>query len=208
MMLCSRTAARSDKPRPSHQRKRFSVASSWVRTTATRGTCHTDDNTCHGSSLGGPRQRPAPCNTTARKPRRARKRVRPFPKQPHPTEGVRRIPPHHSELKDTAVPKKRDSSLAPQNYCIVTRYTHHAPAACSAGRRLQKRKSGLSRTYLLLVVERFPMRRYLPLEEHGRELPGLLVLGRPHLLQERRDAGRVLRVGLQGGLRLLDLVGQ
>ena len=48
--------------------------------------------------------------------------------------------------------------------------------------------------HLLLVVELFPVRQDLLLEEHRRQLPGLLVLRGPHLLQQRGHAGRILRV--------------
>ena len=59
--------------------------------------------------------------------------------------------------------------------------------------------------HLLLVVEFFPVRQDLLLEEHRRQLPGLLVLRGSHLLQQRGHAGRIPRVRLQQGFRFLNL---
>lgn len=71
-------------------------------------------------------------------------------------------------------------------------------------RRLSPR-SLLSHANLVRIAERFPVPHDVPLDEHRRELPGLLVLGGSHLLQQRGHAGRVLGVLLQHDLRFLDL---
>lgn len=59
--------------------------------------------------------------------------------------------------------------------------------------------------YLLLIVERFPVRDYLLFEKNGSKLSGLLVLGGTHLLEKGRNAGRLPRVRLQNSFRFLDL---
>lgn len=59
--------------------------------------------------------------------------------------------------------------------------------------------------YLLLIVERFPVRDYLLFEKNGSKLSGLLMLGGAHLLEKRRDAGRLPRVRLQNSFRFLNL---